>query len=118
MSDEYRRLSEQWTREDHERAKKDLKNLPEPTKVIISGVIQDAVYYLDQGAIAVQLGLTDGTRRAAYVHKSAVTFFGKPFREVPSDEVDRQMEKTAELFRQARGRRIKLEIGEDQARMD
>lgn len=114
MSDEYR----QWTMEDHKRLQSDLKNLQHPKKVKMTGVIQDAVYHQDQGAIVVQLGLQDGTRRAAFLHKSAYKFFGKHFSEIPAYEVDRQMEKTAEMFRNAKGRRIKLEIDEDQARMD
>jgi hypothetical protein len=115
MSEDERPL---WTREDHEQAKRELRNLPEPKKTRIKGIIQDATYHKDQGFIAVQLGLPDGTRRAAYIHKSAYSFHGNPWTEVPSEYVDKEMEKTAELFRRARGRRIKLEIGEDQARMD
>jgi hypothetical protein len=107
-----------FTIEDHEQLKRDVKSIQEPKRVIVKGQIQDAVYHRDQGTIAVQLALPDGTRRAAYMHKSAYTFFGRHFSEVEAHEVDKQMEKTAELFRQARGRRIKLEISEDQARMD
>jgi hypothetical protein len=112
MNDEY----QPFTIEDHHQLKRDAKNFKEPTRVTVAGAIQDAVYHADQGTIAVQLALPDGTRRAAYLHKSVYTFFGKHFSEVPAHEVDKQMEKTAELFRRARGRRIKLEISEDQAR--
>ncbi len=107
-----------FTHEDHEKLKSDVRNLRDPARVTVKGTIQDAVYHPEQGSIAVQLALPDGTRRAAVLHKSTYTFFGKHFSQIPAHEVDKQMEKTAELFRRARGRRIKLEISEDQARMD
>jgi hypothetical protein len=60
--------------------------------------------------------MDDGSVRHSYLPKTAFLFGGKPPDQVNSEEVDREMNKTAELFRKARGRSIRVSMDESQAR--
>lgn len=83
-------------------------------KVTLKGEIITAQYHKDLGQIAVALVTEDGQRRSGVLYASNFLFGGKPPTEVPQEDVDREMEKTAELFRQRRGATVKLEIYEQQ----
>lgn len=78
----------------------------------VKAKVREATYHKEEGYIAVQVELPDGTSRAVFLHKSNVTFHGRKFTEVPQAEIDRQMGKTTELFRLARGRSIKVQLYE------
>jgi len=86
-----------------------------PEKVVLSGAIITAVYHKDLGQLAVSLKMEDGSKRSGIIFANAMKFHGRPAAEVPAEEIDAEMEKTAELFRRAKGRNIKLEIHEEQA---
>lgn len=79
---------------------------------VVKAKVQEATYHKEEGCIAVQVELPDGTSRAVFMHKGNVTFHGKKHTEVSEAEVDRQMRKTADLFRLARGRSIKVQLYE------
>lgn len=84
-------------------------------RVTVAGYIEHAVYHPSQGSISVLLRMKDGTSRVAALSKDSVTFRGKKHHELSDKEVDREMERTAELFRKAQGRKIRLEVDEEQA---
>jgi hypothetical protein len=82
----------------------------EDEKTVLRGKIENAVFHSEQGQIVVVLSLPDGTKRSAVIHKSSISFGGLPSSSVPEDEVNRQMSRTAEMFRRRRGSSINLEI--------
>ena len=83
-------------------------------KVTLRGKILNARYFPDEGYIAIQLVMQDGSKRATYLHKSSVVYRGK---KLPPEELEKEMMRTAEMFRQARGRTIKVEMFEKQAQL-
>jgi len=105
-----------WTPPNFDELHKIAREIPD-TKVKMRGVIQDATYYPEEGHIAVQLGCEDGTRRSAFLHKSCFTFHGRPYHKVPAEDVDKEMARTTELFQRSKGRRITLEVAENQAKV-
>jgi hypothetical protein len=76
--------------------------------VTVKGTIVGALYHPERGMLAVELRLPDGSKRGTWIHKSAYSYGGRSFKDVPLQEVDREMEKLAELYRRAKGRRINL----------
>lgn len=81
-----------------------------PAKII------NATYDPAKGWIALQVKLlSDGTTRVTCLHKSSFSFNKRKFSEVSQEEVDREMNKTAELFRKNIGRSIRIQMYEDQA---
>jgi hypothetical protein len=76
--------------------------------------IVDAKYHKELGYIAVLLKMPDGSKKSTILHKSSFSYGKRPFESVPSSEVDREMEKTAALFRSKKGKRINLELFENQ----
>jgi hypothetical protein len=89
---------------------------PEPS-VTLRGKILEARYYPEEGYIAVHLHMEDGSQRRTYLPKTAFLFGGKPPDQVSPKEVDREMNKTAELFMKARGKVIRVAMDESQARL-
>lgn len=83
----------------------------------MKGTITNAHYYAEHSCIAVHLDMEDGSKRRAYVYASALLFGGKPADQVPKKDVDREMNKTAELFLKARGKKINVAMDESQARI-
>jgi hypothetical protein len=79
--------------------------------------IVNATYHQDKGWIALQVRLNDGTTRVTCLHKSSFLFNKRKFSEVSQEEVDREMNKTAELFRKRIGNKIKVQMYEDQAKL-
>lgn len=77
---------------------------------VIQGTIHDAEYVKAEGAVVLVIKAYDGTPRPIRLHKSSYTFHGKPHHELPEAEVDREMEKTASMFRKAKGRHYKSHI--------
>ena len=71
--------------------------------------IVDATYHQELGQIALLVSLPDGSRRGVVLSKSSFLFRNKDYRSVPVEESDREMAKTAELFRRRRGTTINLD---------
>lgn len=68
-------------------------------------IIKDAAYNEIEGHILVLVAMPDNSSRAISLHKSEFTFHGKSADSLPASEVNKEMEKTAALFRKAKGRR-------------
>ena len=85
---------------------------------VIKGRILNATFFPEEGYIGIKLKLDDGSVRAAYMHKSSVTFRGKPWTEIPADEVNREMKKTTDSFNKAQGKYIKLQAYKHQLNME
>lgn len=80
--------------------------------VTVEGVISDARYHASEQTLAVSVRLSDGTSRGAFMPKDLFTFHGRSHKETPQEEIDREMEKTAAMFREARGKKINLQLYE------
>jgi hypothetical protein len=87
----------------------------QPKRVVLHGYIEHAVYHKLQGSISVLLRMPDGSNRVAALNKESVTFHGRQHHQLSAGEIDAEMEKTAELFCRAQGKKIRLEMDEDQA---
>lgn len=75
----------------------------------------NATYHKEQGYIALQVGMPNGSARAVVLSKESFTFGGgRKHSEVEKDFVDKQMEKTADLFRRRIGNNIRLSLYESQ----
>jgi len=61
--------------------------------------------------LAVLLRLDDGTTRTGVIMRQSSVYNGQ---KVDKEEMDKQMERTAEMFRRAAGRKIKKEMFEGQ----
>lgn len=75
------------------------------------GWVVDAHYHPHEGYLVVVLNTAEG-RRFTYMHFSIFLFGGRKAEDAPRAEVDREMEKTAELFRKNRGRCIFISTDE------
>ena len=87
-------------------------------QVVVKARVLEAQYFPSEGYIGLKLKLDDGSTRATDLHKSSFTFRGRPWKEVPQEECDREMEKTARLFAKARGRSISLRMYKHQIRLE
>jgi hypothetical protein len=87
--------------------------------VTIRGVVADAKYFKEEGYIVVKLRLADGSTRSACLHRSNFTFHGRDHSDVPADERDAEMERTANLFRRSgdNGRKITVRMYRHQAEL-
>ena len=85
----------------------------EKTKVVMATILH-AAYYPAKETIAVHVKRDDDGREAiSYLPKSALKFNGQSHMDLPREETDRQMEKTADLFLRRKGAKIKLSVFED-----
>lgn len=83
--------------------------------VVIKGKILKAVYHEDEEQISLVVRVPDGSPKVVPISKSAFTFHGKPHTELPKEETDREMFKTAELFNRRKGASVSLNIFTSQA---
>jgi hypothetical protein len=84
-------------------------------KVVLRGEILNAVYHQSDETLVVALRLPDGTLRSSCLPKSAFNFHGRRHDSISKEESDREMEKTAAMFRDARGKRVNMEMFRHQA---
>lgn len=78
--------------------------------MIIEGKIQFAKYDVAKETLTVVVKLANGEHRGTYTHKSVFKFHGKDWRDLPKEETDMEMEKTAILFNKRKGATVKLEV--------
>ena len=77
--------------------------------------IVKAFYHQDEEQISLLVRTPDGNSRVVPISKSAFTFRGKPHTELPRQETDREMFKTAELLNRRQGKFVSLEVFKSQA---
>lgn len=85
---------------------------PKPIKV--KATIVDAKYDAQLKCIALLVHFPNGEARSLPMYASAFSFHGRPYSEVPATEVDREMEKTAQLYRRRKGSKLNVETFENQ----
>lgn len=98
-----------WTPEDS-----NPKPTPQDKQVKIEGTIINAKYHPLQKALIIAVRLPNGEARSCVDYANSHTFHGRPYKDVPSEEIDREMEKTAELYCRRKGGKISLQIYENQ----
>jgi hypothetical protein len=70
-----------------------------------------AKYHPEIGKLAILLRMDDGTVRSGVIMRESVVYNGH---KIDKEEMDKQMERTADMFRRAAGRKIKTEMFEGQ----
>lgn len=78
--------------------------------MIVEGKIEFAKYDIEKETLTVVVRLPNGECRGTYTHKSVLKFHGKDWRDLPKEETDMEMEKTAVLFNKRKGSKVKLEV--------
>ena len=73
-----------------------------------------AKYHPDLGLVAVLVRTPDGKARSMAIRKEILKFHGREPSSLAKEEVDAEMEKMAEGFRQNKGKRIGCTLYEEQ----
>lgn len=84
-------------------------------QVKIKATIMDAKYHPLQKALIIAVRLPNGEARSMPDFARNHTFHGRAYHTVSAEEVDREMEKTAELYRRSKGRTINVQLDDAQA---
>lgn len=87
---------------------------PDQKSVRLKAEIMTAQYHPLQKAIIIAVRLPNGDVKSMPDFARNHNFHGKPYNNVTAEEVDKEMEKTAELYRRRKGSKINVEIFEDQ----
>jgi hypothetical protein len=82
-------------------------------RVSLKAEILNAKYYPLEKQMILAVRLPNGRAVSQPIPCSAYLFQGKPCTEVPAEFIDKEMEKTAELYRRSRGRKITVELDEE-----
>lgn len=91
-----------------------LPDTPKPKRITVSAEIITAKYHPVEKAIIVAVRLSNGQVKSMPTYPQNYTFHGRPATSVTTDEIDREMEKTAALYAKSKGRRIKIEMDESE----
>jgi len=86
----------------------------EQKQVTVKGAILNAKYHPLQKALIIAIRLPNGDAKSCVDYASSHTFHGQAYKDVPPEEIDQEMEKTAELYRRRKGSDINLQIYENQ----
>ncbi len=86
----------------------------ESKQIKLSGKIITAAYHPLQKALIIAIRLPNGDARSCVDYASSHTFHGRAYKDVPPEEIDREMEKTAELYRSRKNCDIFIQIYENQ----
>lgn len=85
----------------------------DPKRVVVKAEIVTAQYHAIEKALIIAVRLSNGKAKSLPDFPSNHSHFhGQPISTMTVDEIDREMEKTAELWREAKGRYIKVEVDE------
>jgi hypothetical protein len=97
-----------WTPDETSKPAEDSKQIK------VNGTILNAAYHPLQKALIIAIRLPNGDARSCVDYASSHTFHGIPYKDVLPEEIDREMEKTAELYRRRKGCDIVIQIYENQ----
>lgn len=78
--------------------------------IVVKATILRADYFPDREVMIVHVRKEDGQDAAVPIPKSAYKFRGKHHMDLPKEETDREMAKTAAAYAKAKGRRINLRV--------
>ena len=87
---------------------------PEIKQIRVKGEILNAKYHPLEKTLLIAVSLPNGEAKSFVQYAKSFLFNKRPYDAVTPDEVDREMEKTAELYRRARGRKLSILIYENQ----
>jgi len=76
----------------------------------IKATILRAAYYPDKETIMVHVKKEDGQEAVIPQPKAAFKFHGQHYMDLPKEETDREMAKTADAYAKAKGRKINLQV--------
>lgn len=91
-----------------------LPEIPEVKQVRIKGEILNAKYHPLEKTLMIAVSLPNGESKSFVQYAKSFLFNKRPYDSVPPEEIDKEMEKTAELYRRAKGRKISVLIYENQ----
>lgn len=83
-----------------------------PKRVVVKATIITAKYHPVEKAIIIAVRLSNGKVKSMPDFPQNHTFRGRPATALTTEEIDREMERTAEAWRKASGRQIKVEVDE------
>ena len=72
--------------------------------ITVQAKVTGAKYHPSEGYISVKVVTPDGKCRVLPIHASTMQYHGKPFKETPKDEGDKEMQKLEALLKEKAGK--------------